>query len=151
MARLAYAPLPMRTPAVLVLVASCASAQSQSQPRPPAQRRAQGAADADSARAFARKTNEDLKRLQIDDNVAQWIKATYITEDTERMAAEHDEVVLGYTAQAVKDAARWNGVQLDPDTARTLYLLRTGSALAAPSDPAKRLELTTLANRLEGI
>ncbi|HZX64509.1 MAG TPA: M2 family metallopeptidase, partial [Myxococcales bacterium] len=34
---------------------------------------------------------------------------------------------------------------------RMLYLLRTGSSLAAPADPARRLELTTLAARLEGL
>jgi peptidyl-dipeptidase A len=142
----------MRTSALVLLLAACASTQSQSQPQPQTQRAArQGPADADSARAFARQTNEDLKRLGTDDNVAQWIKATYITGDTEQMAAERDEALLGYTAQAVKDAARWNGVQLDPETARMLYLLRTGSPLAAPRDPQRRLELTTLANRLEGI
>src|SRR5437868_218719 len=108
----------MRTPTFALLLAACASTQSQSQPQPPSQRRAQGPADADSARAFVRKTNDDLKRLGTDDNLAQWIKATYITDDTERMAAEHDEALLGYTAQAVKDAAHWNGVQLDRETTR---------------------------------
>ena len=141
----AYSARPMKKLLLAVLLAACASSQQRSQ--------AAGApaGDAESARAFVRKANDDLKRLGLKANTAQWIKNTYITDDTERMAAEHDEALLGYTAQAVKDAARWNGVKLDPETARMLYLLRSGSALAAPGDPALRLELTTLANRLEGL
>jgi len=97
------------------------------------------------------KTNDDLQRLTTRSNTAEWIKSTYITEDTERLAADANEVLLGYNAAAVKTAARWNGAKLDPETARMLYLLRTGSSLAAPADPRRRLELTTLAARLEGL
>jgi peptidyl-dipeptidase A len=98
-----------------------------------------------------RRTNEDLLRLSIRSNTADWIKNTYITDDTERVAAAANDELLGYTASAVKSAARWKEAKLDPGTARMLYLLRTSSSLAAPSDPARRLELTTLAARLEGL
>src|SRR4051812_10763831 len=135
------------------LVLSCASSSSRAAPSS-----SQGAAPASdaapdpaSAKEFASKTNEDLLRLTTRSNAAEWIKSTYITEDTERLAADANEVLLGYNAAAVKTAARWNGAKLDPETARMLYLLRTGSSLAAPADPRRRLELTTLAARLEGL
>src|SRR5689334_24742751 len=131
------------------LLLSCASAS-----RPPATSPVAaggGSADEGSAKEFVAKTNDDLLRLSTKSNTADWIKNTYITDDTERVAAAANDELLGYTAAAVKTAARWNDAKLDPETARMLYLLRTSSSLAAPADPARRLELTTLAARLEGL
>jgi len=135
------------------LVVSCASSSPRAAPssQGAAAAPADAAPDPASAKEFASKTNDDLLRLTTRSNTAEWVKSTYITEDTERLAADANEVLLGYTAAAVKTAARWNGAKLDPETARMLYLLRTGSSLAAPADPARRLELTRLAARLEGL
>ncbi|MFL5456769.1 MAG: M2 family metallopeptidase [Myxococcales bacterium] len=136
------------------LVLSCASSSSRAAPsssQGAAPASADAASDPASAKEFVSKTNDDLQRLTTRSNTAEWIKSTYITEDTERLAADANEVLLGYNAAAVKTAARWNGAKLDPETARMLYLLRTGSSLAAPADPRRRLELTTLAARLEGL
>ncbi|MFL5366721.1 MAG: M2 family metallopeptidase [Myxococcales bacterium] len=136
------------------LVLSCASSSSRAAPtssQGAAPASADAASDPASAKEFASKTNEDLLRLTTRSNTAEWIKSTYITEDTERLAADANEVLLGYNAAAVKTAARWNAAKLDPETARMLYLLRTGSSLAAPADPRRRQELTTLAARLEGL
>ncbi|MFL5425514.1 MAG: M2 family metallopeptidase [Myxococcales bacterium] len=136
------------------LVLSCASSSSRAAPsasQGAAPASADAASDPASAKEFVSKTNDDLQRLTTRSNTAEWIKSTYITEDTERLAADANEVLLGYNAAAVKTAARWNGGKLDPETARMLYLLRTGSSLAAPADPRRRLELTTLAARLEGL
>ncbi|HEY0712332.1 MAG TPA: M2 family metallopeptidase [Polyangia bacterium] len=101
-------------------------------------------------KAFITKVNEDLKRLTIRSATAEWIKNTYITDDSERMAAAINEELLGYLSGAVKQAARFNGVKSDPDTERQLRLLRVSSSLAAPADPKLRLELTTLAAKMEG-
>ncbi|MFL5405633.1 MAG: M2 family metallopeptidase [Myxococcales bacterium] len=136
------------------LVLSCASSSSRAAPtssQGAAPASADAASDPASAKEFVSKTNDDLQRLTTRSNTAEWIKSTYITEDTERLAADANEVLLGYNAAAVKTAARWNAAKLDPETARMLYLLRTGSSLAAPADPRRRLELTTLAARLEGL
>jgi len=135
------------------LVASCAASSSRAaaSSQGAAAASAGAAPDPASAKEFVSKTNDDLLRLSTRSNTTEWVKSTYITEDTERLAADANEVLLGYTAAAVKTAARWNGAKLDPETARMLYLLRTGSSLAAPADPARRLELTRLAARLEGL
>ncbi|MFL5441629.1 MAG: M2 family metallopeptidase [Myxococcales bacterium] len=136
------------------LVLSCASSSSRAAPtssQGAAPASADAASDPASAKEFVSKTNDDLQRLTTRSNTAEWIKSTYITEDTERLAADANEVLLGYNAAAVKTAARWNAAKLDAETARMLYLLRTGSSLAAPADPRRRLELTTLAARLEGL
>ncbi len=133
------------------------------------------------AQRFVTKIEEDLKALGIKAATAEWIKNTYITDDTERMAAAANEELLGYTSAAVRASRRFTergggslplapprtppraggqsppalargpGLDLDPDTGRKLHLLRVSSSLAAPVDPARRLELTTLGAKLEGM
>jgi peptidyl-dipeptidase A len=103
------------------------------------------------AKAFVDKLNTDLRRLWVKQGTAEWIKSTYITDDTERNAATVNEEVLAYTAHAIKDATRFLGLKLDPDTQRMLYLLRVSSPLAAPDDPAKREEVAKIAAKLEGL
>jgi peptidyl-dipeptidase A len=108
---------------------------------------AQQASAADAPR-FVAKVNDDLKRLFAESSTADWIKNTYITDDTERNAAAANERLLAYSSDASKTATRFKDLQLDPDTTRMLYLLRVGTPVM--EDPAKRLEMTSLAARLEG-
>lgn len=103
------------------------------------------------AKAFAEKVNADLKRLWTKQATAEWIKNTYITDDTERNAATVNEEVLEYVARAIADSARFQGLELDPDTARMLHLLRVSSPLPAPNDPQKRAELASVVARLDGM
>ncbi len=103
------------------------------------------------AKAFAARTNEDLLRLLVRQSTAEWIKSTYITDDTERNASWANEDLMAYLSKAIRESRRFDGLDLDPDTKRTLYLLKVSSALPAPADPAKRAELASIADRLEGI
>ncbi|NTX13799.1 M2 family metallopeptidase [Myxococcus sp. CA056] len=105
----------------------------------------------EEAKQFAEKVNADLKRLWTKQATAEWIKSTYITDDTERNAAYVNEEVLGYVNGAIKDSRRFDGLKLDADTARMLHLLRVSQALPAPSDAKKRAELATTAAKLEGL
>jgi peptidyl-dipeptidase A len=119
-----------------------------SAPPPPAS----GPATAAEAKRFVARVDEDLKQLTIRSSTADWIKNTYITDDTERASATANEELLGYTTAAVRASRRFAKVaNLDPDTSRKLHLLAVSSSVAAPTDPARRLELTTLAARLEGM
>ena len=110
-----------------------------------------GPATTAEAKRFADIVEKDLTRLTIQSSTAEWIKNTYITDDTERAAAAANEVLLGYTAAAIRASRRFLGLTLDPDSTRKLHLLRVSSALAAPSDAVKRLELTTLGAKMEGM
>jgi peptidyl-dipeptidase A len=103
------------------------------------------------AKTFITGVNDELKRLSVRSSTAEWIKNTYITDDSERMAAAMNEELLGYTSRAVKDSTRFAKVNADPDTRRMIQLLRVSSSLAAPGDPKLRLELTTLGAKLEGL
>jgi peptidyl-dipeptidase A len=121
------------------------------QGKAPAAPAAQGKPTAADAKKFADKVNEDLKRLWVKQSTAEWIKSTYITDDTERNAASINEEVLAYMNQAIKESSRFQGLKLDESTARTIHLLKVSSAIAAPSDVQKRAELATIAAKLEGL
>lgn len=103
------------------------------------------------AKAFVEEVNRELKRLWVASSRAEWIKNTYITTDSEILSAEAAELVLKYTSEAIARAARYDKVDVDPDTRRMLTLLKVSSSLAAPSDPAKRKELADIGSKLTSI
>ncbi|HSP78401.1 MAG TPA: M2 family metallopeptidase, partial [Myxococcaceae bacterium] len=122
--------------------APSAAAQPAAEPQPTAA----------EARQFTTRVNEDLKQLWTRQATAEWIKSTYITDDTERNAAVVNEAVMAYLNQAITQAARFKDVEgLDAESARMLHLLRISSALPAPSDAEKRAELASIAAKLEGL
>ena len=127
---------------LLVVVAALVTAQTPSSGKP---------ATAEDAKAFVKKLDADLRKLWVRQSTAEWIKSTYITDDTERNAAAFNEDAMAYLTQANKDALRFKGLKLDPETERMLYLLRISSALPAPSNAEKRTELANTAAKLEGL
>ncbi|RKH06647.1 M2 family metallopeptidase [Corallococcus carmarthensis] len=129
--------------AALSLAAPAASAQTT--PAPAAK------ATPAEAKQFADKLNADLKQLWTRQATAEWIKSTYITDDTERNAASVNEEVMAYVNNAIKDSRRFDGLKLDADTARMLHLLRVSQTLPAPANPAQRSELASTAAKLEGL
>jgi peptidyl-dipeptidase A len=100
------------------------------------------------AKAFATRTNDELKKLWAESARADWVKNTYITDDTEAIAAQAAEKVMLYTARAIKEARKFDGVKVDDDTARTLLLLKLSADLPAPDDPKKTAELADLAAKM---
>ncbi|MBM4282338.1 MAG: M2 family metallopeptidase [Deltaproteobacteria bacterium] len=103
------------------------------------------------AKAFVKKVNEDLKKLYTDAARADWVKNTYITDDTEVLSADAAEKVMVYVAAAIKDATRFNGLALDADTARALHLLKISADLPAPNDAAKTAELARIASQMTSL
>src|SRR5215813_6350227 len=87
------------------------------------------AATPDEARAFVQKVNEDLKALTVKGSTADWIKSTYITEDTERASAWANDDLLAATRVALEQAKRFDGLTLDTDTARMIRLLRVNNTV----------------------
>jgi peptidyl-dipeptidase A len=103
------------------------------------------------AKTFVQKLDTDFKKLWVRASTAEWIKATYITDDTERNAASMNEDVMAYTTAAIKESLKFKGVKVDADTERMLYLLRVSNSLPAPTDAVKRGELAATAAKLEGL
>ncbi|MFZ5440747.1 MAG: M2 family metallopeptidase [Myxococcota bacterium] len=127
---------------LLTVVAALAVGQTPAASKP---------ATAEDAKAFVKKLDTDLRKLWVKQSTAEWIKSTYITDDTERNAAAANEEVMAYLTQAIKDAQRFKGVKVDAETERMLYLLRVSTSLPAPSNADKRAELATTAAKLEGL
>ena len=88
--------------------------------------------------------------LGVDAGRADWIKSTYITDDTEAIAAKLDEKAIAATVDYAKQATRFDGLKLDPVTARKLKLLKLSLTIATPADPKESEELTRIASGMEG-
>ncbi len=101
------------------------------------------------AEAFVKEVNEQLLDLWQDAARVAWVKSTYITHDTETLAAQASERVMEYEARAIKAATRFDGLELSPEVKRQLYLLKYSAGLPAPSDPQKRTELAELSTKME--
>jgi len=107
-------------------------------------------ATADEARKFADDAEQHLLKLWIDQGRADWIKSTFITDDSEILAAKFADRSISAAVGYAKQAARFDAVKADEATARKLRLLKLSLTLAAPADPAESAEGTRIATAMEG-
>jgi peptidyl-dipeptidase A len=105
------------------------------------------AADAD---AFIAAVEKDLFDYTVEGAQVNWVNATYITEDTDAMAARINAVGTEKSVKYALEAAKYAGVAgLSADTKRKLDILRTGIVLPAPTTPGAATELNTIATDLQ--
>ncbi|HEY8185692.1 MAG TPA: M2 family metallopeptidase [Pyrinomonadaceae bacterium] len=83
-------------------------------------------------------------------NRADWVKSTFITDDTETLAADANKDLIGATTELADQSRRFDGLDLPYDVSRKIKLLKLSLTLPAPKDPTEREELTRLAASLEG-
>src|SRR5258707_1346956 len=88
----------------------------------------------EEAKAFADGAEKTLLQLWIAQSRADWVKSTYITEDTEILAAQAADKSITAGVQYAKQATRFDKLTLPEETARKLRLLKLSLTLAAPSD-----------------
>jgi peptidyl-dipeptidase A len=113
--------------------------------------RAQKPATADEVAKFLAEAETKLLALAILQQRAEWVKSTYITDDTEQLAAVANQRLIEATVQYAKQATRYDKLQLPADLRRKLDLLKLAITLPAPSDPKKSAELTQIVARMEGM
>ncbi len=104
----------------------------------------------EEARKFIDDVEQKLLVLGVDAAHADWIKSTYITDDSEMVAARLDERSINATVDYAKQSTRFDGLKLDPVTERKIKLLKVSLTLATPSDPKESEELTRIASAMEG-
>jgi peptidyl-dipeptidase A len=104
----------------------------------------------EGARAFLKEANEELLRLVNAASRAGWTQSTYITPDTEIMAAQANEALVSAATRLAKEAFRFDNVQVSPEQRRQLYLLKNSLTMSAPPDPKEAEELTGLVASMEG-
>ncbi|WP_332765015.1 M2 family metallopeptidase [Phenylobacterium sp.] len=101
------------------------------------------------AKAFVDKAEAELAAFNEYVAKSSWVRATYITEDTQWLEAkatgEQNELVTRYA----KQAAKYDGVAVDPVTARKLKLLKLYLVSPAPDRPGAAAELATLSTKLD--
>jgi peptidyl-dipeptidase A len=102
------------------------------------------------AQKFIEEAEARLLALNADAQRADWVKSTFITDDTEAIAAAADEKAIAVQVDLVKQAKRFDGLKLPPDLARKLHLLRVSLTMATPADPALSTELTRIVSGMEG-
>jgi peptidyl-dipeptidase A len=105
------------------------------------------AADAD---AFVAKAEKELAGFSLINQRAAWVNNTYITDDTDAIAAYFGTIGTEMGVRMASEAARFNDVAgLSYDTRRKLDILRLGLVLAAPSTPGAAAELNEITTRLQ--
>ncbi len=141
--------LSLSTPLVFALLAACGGGETtQTKTDTSPQTAAAAAPTAEEAKQFVTRVNQDLKGIYTDAARASWVASTYITDDTEKLAAAADEEVMAYTTRALQEATGFDGVTVDDNIRRQLNLLKLSSSLPAPDDAAKRKELATIASEM---
>jgi peptidyl-dipeptidase A len=103
------------------------------------------------ARKFVETANDRLLELMVDYSLADWSRATNITDDTERIASKANDRVMTANAQLAKEAARFRGLQLPAEIERQLKVLRLSLTIAPPADRKESAELARILAEMEGI
>ena len=73
---------------------------------------------------------------------------TYITSDTQAISARADEAYVSASTDYAKRAARFPADVGTPEERRQLTVLKNTMTMAAPANPKKTTELTTIASRM---
>jgi peptidyl-dipeptidase A len=102
------------------------------------------------AQSFVSDAEVRLLPLSVYDSRAQWIKSTYITGDTEIVAAKSDEQFINEAVELAKKSTRFDSLPLPEGVARKIKLLKLSLTLATPADPKQSEELTRIVASMEG-
>jgi len=131
----------------LLLPAVLFAVQAEKAPPKPAAGKAPTVAD---AKAFLDEAEVRLLSLATDAGRASWVQSTFITDDTEILAAQANERQISAAVSYAKQATRFDGLKLPDELARKMKLLKLSLTLATPSDPKESEELTRITAAMEG-
>ncbi len=101
------------------------------------------------AKAFVDKAEAELAAFSPYVNRSSWVRATNITEDTQWLEAKATSEQNALATSYAMQAAKYNGVAVDPVTARKLKLLKLYLVSPAPDRPGAAAELATLTTRMD--
>jgi len=104
----------------------------------------------EGAAAWVAMVEKDLFDYSVDASRVYWVNATYITDDTDALAAQAGAEGTEKSVKYALEAAKYAQVEgLDPDVARKLNILRNGIVLPAPTTPGAATELNEIATSLQ--
>lgn len=100
---------------------------------------------------FIEQAETQLKETWGERDRMDWVKQTYITDDTDALAAKATEKVMALQTQLIEEARRFEGLALPEEVARKFNLLKLASSLPAPNDVLERRELAQLSTELDSM
>ena len=104
----------------------------------------------EDARKFIEDAERQVLALSVEAGRADWVKSTYITDDTETLAAKANERAIAATVALAKQSTRFDKLKLPADVARKMKLLKLSLMIATPADPKEGEELTRIVAGMEG-
>jgi peptidyl-dipeptidase A len=99
------------------------------------------------AEAFLKQAEAQLEKLSITAQRAAWVYETHITDDTEAISAQANELALTASGEIALKARRYNHLPLSAESKRKLKLLQLNLSL---SDAKDREAFTKLASAMSG-
>ncbi len=112
--------------------------------------RAVQAPTVEEATKFINDAEQRLLDLGVKASRASWVAENFITDDTEQLAADANEVLNTASTNYAKDAHRYDKLQLPGELARKRLLLELAAGFPAPNDPKAQKELAQLLASLDG-
>jgi peptidyl-dipeptidase A len=107
-------------------------------------------ASGEAAQAFVVRAEKELADLNVIQQRADWVNATYITDDTDALAAHFGALNTELRVRLAGEAARYaDAPGLDADTRRKLDMLRGSLTLPAPATAGAATELSQITTRLQ--
>lgn len=104
---------------------------------------------ATEAEAFLARAEQELADFSVLQSRAGWVNSTYITDDTDVLAAYFGALGTEMSVRFALEAAQYLKTEgLSDDTQRKLDILRSGLDLPAPTSKGAAAELSTIATRL---
>ncbi|MGH8197277.1 MAG: M2 family metallopeptidase [Steroidobacteraceae bacterium] len=102
----------------------------------------------ETADEFVARVNRELLNSGRENAQASWVQLTYITPDTEALAAKASERLQAAFAKSIAESKAHDIEAMSVESARAIELLKFGLDAPAPDDPAKRAELAALETRM---
>jgi peptidyl-dipeptidase A len=107
------------------------------------------AGNQEDAPTFLKNVNETMLRLGNEAQQAGWVQQTFITPDTEAIAARANEAFMTAVTDFAKQATRYDNAQLSPEQRRQMTVLKNSLTMAAPPDRKEAAELAQVAASME--
>jgi peptidyl-dipeptidase A len=101
------------------------------------------------ATEFVNQAEARLAAMNVDSQRASWVQSTYITYDTQIMAAKENEKLITAGVELAKQAARFDNLELPYDVRRKLETIKLALTSPGPADPALTAEMARIASELE--
>jgi peptidyl-dipeptidase A len=101
------------------------------------------------AEAFMKDAEARLADIGVKAGRAAWVQENFITDDTQIIAAEANDQFTALVTDLATKAKRFDGLNLPPELARKMMLLRLALSIPAPSNPVERQEETKIESSLD--